>query len=131
MGKTLTRKQLAALRGPQHWSAEDARAVLATCKTSGLSRARFCDLHRLSPQRLYTWARQIGDWETAEEASSAEPIGALVPLVVRSDPGAEMATTTAPLTVRLPSGVALEVRGGAVLDPNWLSALVAALRGSP
>ena len=105
--------------------------MLATCKASGLSRARFCDRHSLSRQRLYSWERQLGDWEAIDEVSPADAIGALVPVVVRSDPGTERAAAPASLTVRLPSGVALELRGGEVLDPSWLSVLVAALRGSP
>jgi hypothetical protein len=132
MGAILSDRQLAALRGPQHWSADDARAVLATCRASGLTRTAFCARHHFTPQRLYTWARQFGDWEAVAEVAPLEAMASLVPTVVRaSDTETASCTGMAPLTLRLPSGVILELRDRAVLDPTWLSALVAALRSSP
>ena len=133
MGTILSERELAALRGPQHWSADDARAVLATWRASGLSRTRFCERHGFTTQRLYLWARQLGDWASTAAASPMVAMASLVPAVVRSPgPATEsIPTTTAPLTLRLSSGVALEFRDGVVLDPRWLAALVAALRGTP
>jgi hypothetical protein len=133
MGAILSDRELAALRGPAHWSADDARAVLATWRASGLSRTRFCERHGFTTQRLYLWARQLGDWEVTAEVSPIEAMASLVPAVIRSSgaEGGSTSTTSAPLTLRLPSGVALEFRDGLVLDPRWLSALVAALRGAP
>jgi hypothetical protein len=133
MGTILSDRELAALRGPQHWSADDAQAVLATWRASGLSRTQFCERHRFTTQRLYLWARQLGDWASTAEVSPMVAMASLVPAVVRSPgPATEsIPTTTAPLTLRLSSGVALEFRDGVVLDPRWLAALVAALRGTP
>jgi hypothetical protein len=132
MGTILSERELAALRGPQHWSADDARAVLATWRASGLSRTRFCERHGFTTQRLYLWARQLGDWESTAEVSPMVAMASLVPAVVRSPgPATESILTTASLTLRLSSDVVMELRDGVVLDPRWLAALVAALRGTP
>src|SRR5487761_2079040 len=132
MGAILSDRKLAALRGPQHWSADDARAVLATWRASGLTRTAFCARHHFTSQRLSTWARQFGDWEAVAEVSPVEAMASLVPTIVRASASETASCTdTAPLTLRLPSGVVLELRDRAVVDPTWLSALVAALRGSP
>jgi len=132
MGAILSDRELAALRGPAHWSADDARAVLATWRASGLSQTAFCERHGFRTQRLYLWARQLGAWESTAEVSPIEAMGSLVPAVVRH-PGpttGRVTTTTAPLTMRLASGVALEIRDDVALDPQWLAALVAALRAT-
>jgi hypothetical protein len=50
---------------------------------------------------------------------------AFIPAVVREV--AETASTSAPVTVRLPSGVMVEVAAPAAVSPEWLAAVVTEL----
>jgi hypothetical protein len=44
----------------RRWRAEEARAVLARLKSSGLSVPEFAAQENLDPQRLYRWRAQLG-----------------------------------------------------------------------
>jgi hypothetical protein len=125
MATILSRKQLAALRGPKHWSPEDARSALVTWKASGLSRSAFCSEHGISYQRLYLWARQLGDWELPALAARRSEPASFLPVVVT--PSASVATADSALAIRLPSGIVLELRDTASIDPRWLASLVSAM----
>jgi hypothetical protein len=122
MSRLLTRNELAALRGPQHWSAETAQRVLTTWRASRLSRAEFCAKHQLRSTRLSTWERQLGDWQSLAEVSPAEAMAHMVPAVVHTSSHGE-----APLSLQLPSGLTIEVRAAERVSPEWLAALVTAL----
>jgi hypothetical protein len=132
MPTLLTDRQLAALRGPQHWSPDDARSVLATWRASGLSRAAFCSRHDLSYQRLYLWARQMRDWDSPTLATATPPCAlpapSFLPVVVTSS--SQVGSGESAVAIRLRSGVVLEVSDPSRVTPAWLGALVAAMEAS-
>ncbi|MBK7156423.1 MAG: hypothetical protein IPL19_29630 [Sandaracinaceae bacterium] len=105
---------LAGLKGPRHWSEEDARRALALQEASGESRAGFARRHGLRATRLAWWQARLSEWE-AEDAPSPSPASAWVELlprdVVRASPSVSRALP-APARVRV-GGIELEL---SVLD---------------
>ena len=120
MGQRLTSVELNELRG-RRWTTEDARRVLASWSASGLSASAFGERHALAAQRLGWWKKRLADWGEGD-AESRGP--RLVPAIV-SAPAA--ITNVAPVAIRLPSGVVLEVADTAVVEPAWIAAVLGAL----
>jgi hypothetical protein len=121
MGQGLTSSELNQLRGLR-WSAEDARNVLASWRTSGLSMSAFGAKHGLAAQRLGWWKKRLVDWGDAPEAASSAP--RLVPAIVR---GSAALTDVAPVAIRLGAGIVIEVTNTDVVEPTWIAAVVGAL----
>lgn len=102
------------------WTADDARAVLARWRASGLTKTAFAEGHGLKMERLRRWERRL-----SEEAGTAEGPLRLVPLVARE--------TTRPCEgaaarLQLPGGLVLEFDVTRV-DPGWVAALVLDVAG--
>lgn len=100
---SITKSERAFLRrvaGPQHWSEEDARRVLALREASGESEASFARRHGLRATRLAWWRRRLGEWtaqaDVGADRAEATPTGAddgFVRLVMSTPPQAPTAAT--------------------------------------
>jgi hypothetical protein len=88
------------------WTDDDARAVLDEWRRSGETLAAFGRRHGVTAARLYWWKKRL----------AATPTLSLVPASIISE--------GAVLTIRLPSGVAIEVTSA---SPSWVAAIVAEL----
>jgi hypothetical protein len=89
------------------WTEAEARQVLDEWRQSGQTIAAFARERRESAPRLYWWRRRLA------EVGAGAP--ALVPakIVMRGD--------TAPIVIRLPSGVVIEI---ADASPSLVAAIV-------
>ena len=110
-----------------HLSADELRAFwrghLAHWRTSGQSQAAYCREHGLTDHRFRYWKRCFQPEGVAHEPSGAEEF-LPVQLVSRS---ATPAIIDSGITVRLPTGLGLELRNG--FDAEALRAAVQALSG--
>ena len=122
MGQRLTFVELNELRG-RRWTTEDARRVLASWSASGLSASAFGERHALAAQRLGWWKKRLADWGEGDAGSRGPR---LVPAIV-SAPAPAAITNVAPVAIRLPSGVVLEVVDTALDEPAWIAAVLGAL----
>ena len=123
MGQRLTSGELNELRG-RRWSAADARRVLASWSASGLSMSGFGKTHGLDGQRLGWWKKRLADWGERDGLNAVSSAPRLVPAVVRES---AVITTLAPVAIRLPAGIVLEVADTAAVAPAWIVAVVGAL----
>jgi hypothetical protein len=114
----------------RRWRAADARAVLATLATSGLSLPAFASREGLEPERLRRWQRRFAREERLPARGSrprpgpAGPTAPTAPAVIELRPSPRPAE---PVEIVLVSGVVLRV--AEAVDPAALARLVAALRG--
>ena len=98
-------------------SRADWEGIVASFEGSGLTVARFCSSRRLKPKALRWW-----QWKLAREARSATSVR-LVPVgVVEST----VSATRTPLELVL-GDIAIRFEAGT--EPEYLAALVSALRG--
>ena len=108
-----------------HLSADELRAFwrghLAQWRTSGQSQAAYCREHGLTDHRFRYWKRCLKPEGVADEPSGAEEF-LPVQLVSRS-----ATTIDSGITVRLPTGLGLELRSG--FDTQTLRSVVQALSG--
>lgn len=98
-----------------YWTPEDARLLLDEWQRSGGPLATFARRCGVAPRRLYWWRKQL--------AGSAATSLSLIPATII---GANEATP-APITVRLPSGIAIEIANA---SPSLVAAIVAELTRS-
>jgi|SRR5882757_3104875 len=97
------------------WTEDDARQVLDEWRQSGQTIAAFARARRVSAPRLYWWRRRLS------KVGAVAPAMSLVPakIVMRGE--------SAPIVIRLPSGVALEM---ADASPRLVAAIVRELERS-
>lgn len=119
---TQTRAERTQRSGSRHWTAAEAKEVLDEWKTSGLPLGTFARLRGLNDTRLRWWKTRLGDWGGDGSPAWAP---AFIPAVVRE--AAEPASTGAPVTVRFPGGVVVEVAAPALVPSKWLTAVVSGL----
>ena len=124
MGQPVTSRELNELRG-RRWSAADARRVLASWSASGLSMTGFGKRHGLDGQRLGWWKKRLADWGEDGGPNAVSSAPRLVPAVMHDT--AVITTALAPVAIRLPAGIVLEVADTAVVEPAWIAAVVGAL----
>lgn len=121
MPDKLTPRELAALRN-SHWTPTAARTVLAARAASGETFTAFARRHGFLPQRLFWWRKRL-----AEAGADGQPW--FVPAVISCTPVLpRTAPRPAQVTLRL-LDVELDLTEAAAVAPEWLAALVAALRG--
>lgn len=108
--------------GWQQWTAAKAQQVLADWRTTGLPLATFARQQGLNDTRLRWWKTRLGDWGGDVSPARAP---AFIPAVVREV--VETASASAPVTVRLPGGVVVEVADPASVPSKWLTAVVSRL----
>ena len=123
MGQRVTSRELNELRG-RRWSAADARRVLGSWSASGLSMTGFGKKHGLDGQRLGWWKKRLADWGEDDGLGAVPSAPRLVPAVVHDSTAI---TTLAPVAIRLPAGIVLEVADTAAVAPAWIAAVVGAL----
>ena len=111
----LTDRELAKL-GKRRWSEREARRVLVTWRVTGESLAGFGRRHGLRPQRLSWWSKRLADWREEGSAKSTSGPG-LVPAVIRGGESVGLAPT---ITLRMRSGIALEISDPSSVAPSWL-----------
>jgi len=108
-----------------HLSADELRAFwrghVEQWRTSGQSQAAYCREHGLSDHRLRYWKRCILPEAVAEEFSGSE---GFLPVQLVSNSTAP-ATVDSGITVRLPTGLGVELRCG--FDTQALRSVVQAL----
>jgi transposase-like protein len=98
------------------WTEDEARAVFAAWRASDESLSAFARRHGIGVQRLYWWKRRLGSTTNAGSTLS------LVPAKV-------IEAEAAAVTIRLPSGIAIEIASG---SPRLVAAIVTELtRSSP
>lgn len=95
-----------------YWTPEDARVLLEEWQRSGGPLAAFARRCGVAPRRLYWWKKQL--------AGSPAPSLSLIPATII---GAD-APTPAPITVRLPSGITIEIANA---SPSLVAAIVSEL----
>jgi hypothetical protein len=96
------------------WTEAEARQVLDEWRQSGQTIAAFARERHESAPRLYWWRRRL-------KVGAGAPAIALAPakIVVQGD--------TAPIVIRLPSGVVIEIAGG---SPSLIAAIVSEIERS-
>jgi transposase-like protein len=104
-----------APRSRVNWTAPERAEWLALFEKSGQTAAEFCRDNDLSPATLSFWLRQQGAPEPEQEP-------ALVEVMM---PTPSTAPASAAVTVRLPSGLRMEITAGT--DPKWLAQLLRVL----
>jgi hypothetical protein len=107
----------------QQWSPEEAGRVLEEWRASGLALGRFARERGIGAERLRWWKKRLGDW--SEKAGSAETT-VLVPMVL-PEPAPAVAAGKAPVVVRVPGGMVVEVADPAGVSAEWLVMLVSQL----
>jgi hypothetical protein len=111
-------------RRAARWSPAEARTVLAEMSASGLSTREFASRKGLDPQRLWAWARKLGEATTEREPP------AFIEVVQRvSAPLEEVQRGGAPVEVVLRSGIVLRVDEG--VNAIALRRIVDALESPP
>jgi hypothetical protein len=76
-------------------------------------------------QRLGWWKKRLADWGEDDGRNAVSSAPRLVPAVVHES--SVITTTLAPVAIRLPAGIVLEVADTAVVEPAWIAAVVGAL----
>ena len=104
----------------KQWSAEDARGVLDAWRSSGQTLTTYARASGVSPDRLRRWSVRL---DAPAESLGARP-SALVPLVVRPTPH------FAPVLIRLPGDVTLELADAASAPATWVVEVVKGLARS-
>ncbi len=101
--------------GPDdYWTPEDARLLLDEWQRSGGPLAAFARRRGIAAHRLYWWRARL--------ASSTTQSLSLIPAsIVGAD---ELVSSTAPITIRLPNGVAIELANA---SPNLVASIVSEL----
>jgi transposase-like protein len=123
--KALTTRDLTRLRHTR-WTTPTARAVLAAQEKSGESVAGFAQRHGLEPQRLYWWRNRLSEWSAAHDHGAPLLVPVVTPFSRVSR--AELASPQ----LRLVCGeVQVELADAAAVSPEWLAAVVRALRARP
>lgn len=105
----------------KRWTEEDAKQVLAVWRESGLSARGFAREHGLDDQRLNWWRKRLGNWKPKPDARRNDVVR-FVPAVIREG------AIGAPIVVRLPNGLAIEV-DSRVVSAEWLASLLAEVSG--
>jgi transposase-like protein len=96
----------------EFWTPEEARLLLDEWQRSGGTLAAFARRCGVAPRRLYWWRKQLAGRTTRSLS--------LIPgTIIGAD-----ARTSAPITVRLPSGIAIEI---ADASPSLVAAIVTEL----
>ena len=98
-----------------YWTPEEAQLLLDEWQRCGGPLAAFARRCGVAPRRLYWWRRRL--------AGSAATSLSLIPAAVI---GAD-APTAAPITVRLPGGIAIEIANA---SPSLVAAIVTELTRS-
>ena len=93
------------------WTPAEARRLLDEHQRVGGSLAAFARQRGISPARLYWWKKRLD----VEPRSLAQL--SLVPATVTAE-------ATAPVTIRLPSGIGIEATSA---TPAWIAAVIAEL----
>lgn len=108
----------------RRWSEEDARRMLAALRKSRTPVSVFAKKRGITTQRVFWWKKRLRDWERGEgEAAEAESHLVPVNVLPAVDPAPR------PLVaIRIGSELAVEVAEPSAVPPQWVSAVVAALR---
>lgn len=101
------------LRGPQQWSEDDAKRVLAAWRSSGLSVNAFATRHGLRTKRVLWWRRRFSNWRSREKKKEKAP--RLVPAVPISIP-----RTLPAVAIRLETGAVVEIGDASAVPPEWV-----------
>lgn len=103
--------------GWRRWSAEEAREALDAWQASGKSLGEYERAHGISAERLRRWGHRLGRSTLAAQDSEVR----LVPAVVRPS------ATFAPIAVRMPGGVVLELADVSAAPSDWIVSVAAGL----
>jgi transposase-like protein len=128
------RDSRAERKGWTKWGEEEARRVLTAQLHSGLSVTEYARREGITPERLFRWRRVLSHPEFLGRAPLVRAGGRnqLLEVDVISPKmrveGKKKAAGEAPVTVRLPTGVVVEVMAPQATPIEWVSALVKALR---
>jgi len=92
---------------------------IAAWERSGMGRRAWCAANEVNVHTFDYWRRRLRE----QAPTSAAPPQKLVPVVVKSAPGASVSPAT--IEIALPRGIAL--RAPAMVDARWLATLVRAI----
>lgn len=118
------------LRKPRHWTAEDARWVIAAWRASGKPMGAFAFEMQLDPERLRRWRSRLEGALRRPRPAPARPAvparpTALIPVAVRAsapvvlgDSGAVVVST---------GRVQIAIRDLGATSPDWVARLVGRL----
>jgi len=105
----------------RRWGEKEGRVVIDAWRVSGLTLAEFARQHGLHEVRVQRWRKRV------ERSEAKRASAGLVPAVVRM-PG--LVSGAAPVVLRLPDGVAVELWDDGLIAPSAVAAFVAELRRS-
>ena len=118
--------------GARRWSRTDAEQVLLSWFNSGLSVGDFARKHDLQVQRLTRWKKKVGagllhqrEVPTEPESTAEDPVARFVPAIIAGEPA-----NTAPVVVRLPGELTVEVNDTAAVPAWWIAQVLSELAGA-
>lgn len=117
MDEHALRKKLKRI-GVRHWTADDARAVLAAQRASGESIRAFAARLGVRAKRLSWWRSRLGEWSGTRVHAAA-----FAPAIVQ-ERAALVERMRGAITVRLPTGELVEVGDTSAVKAGWVAALV-------
>jgi hypothetical protein len=126
MGRAMTERWLAELRGSRSWTEAEGRQVITAWEASGESMAAFARSAGLVPQRVYWWRGRLGagSAKAVAPASREVSLSAFVPVTVRAPP---VPSLGAAVTVCMREGLRIEVTELDATSAAWVAALVRSL----
>jgi transposase-like protein len=126
MGRAVTERWLAELRGSRSWTEEEGQRVIEAWEASGESVSVFARRVGLVPQRVYWWRRRLGAGPAKAGATEARAlsVAAFVPMTVRATPAPILG---AAVTVCTPEGLRIEVTDLDATSAAWVATLVRSL----
>lgn len=108
----------------RRWREKDARRVLKAWRRSRLSARAFAKAIGIDAQRLLWWRRRL---EAASDEQSSRPVTAPSAALTFIPTAVLPTASPAPVTVRLPGGICVEIRDPVAAPPAWVTKVVAQL----
>jgi transposase-like protein len=126
MGKAMTERWLAELRGSRAWTEAEGRRVVDAWEASGELVTTFARKVGLVPQRVYWWRDRLGRRPAAAPVQEAQEgsVPAFLPVTIRMAP---TLPGSAAVTICTPEGLRVEVTALDATSAAWVATLVRSL----